>query len=118
MIRSEGTERAPFSSGSGMRRYGVEVDSRRNTIQFLTLQKSRKRNTCWAWIAAFSLPLDMKGLTTLWTKTKHGEMNIERRNSVYTQTPHYSKARAIHNGKTLVPPGNANLPSKPLGPPK
>src|ERR1700722_2953404 len=58
----------------------------------------------------FLLPLDMKGMTTLWTKTKHGEMSIERRDSVDAQTPHHSKARAINDGEILVTPGNANVP--------
>ena len=45
------------------------------------------------------------------TKAKYGKMSIEGRDLVNAQPPHYSEARAIHDGKILVAPGNANVPS-------
>jgi hypothetical protein len=52
----------------------------------------------------------MKGLAAFWTKAKYGKMSIEGRDPVNTQTPHYGEAGAIHDGKILVTPENANIP--------
>ena len=52
----------------------------------------------------------MKGLAPFWTKAKYGKMSIKGRDLVNTQTPHYSEAGTIHDGKILITPGNANVP--------
>ena len=57
------------------------------------------------------LSKDVKGLAALWTKAKYGKMSIEGRDLVDAQTPHYSEAGAIHDGKILVAPGNTNTES-------
>jgi hypothetical protein len=54
---------------------------------------------------------DMKGLAAFWTKAKYGKISIEGRYPVNPQTPHYGETGAIHDGKSLVTPGNANIPS-------
>lgn len=54
----------------------------------------------------------MKGVTAFRIKTKHGEMSIQGRNSVDTQAPHHSEARAINYGEILVTPRNANIPGE------
>jgi magnesium-transporting ATPase (P-type) len=61
--------------------------------------------------AVVALSKDMKGLAAFRTKAKYGKMSIEGRDLVNTQPSHYSEARAIHDGKILVTPGNANIPS-------
>jgi len=53
----------------------------------------------------------MKGLAAFRTKAKYDKMSIEGRDLVSTQSSHYSEARAIHDGKILVAPGNADVPS-------
>src|SRR5437879_11876831 len=57
------------------------------------------------------LSKDMKRLAAFWTEAKYGKMSIEGRDPINTQTPHYSEAGAIHDGKFLVTPGNAHIPS-------
>jgi hypothetical protein len=57
-----------------------------------------------------TLTKNMKGLA-FWTKAKYGKMSIEGRDPVDTQTSHHSETRAIHDGKILVAPGSANIPS-------
>jgi len=52
----------------------------------------------------------VKGLPTFWTKAKHGKMSIEGRDPVNTETPYYSEAGAVDDGKILVRPRNANIP--------
>ena len=54
--------------------------------------------------------MDMEGLAPFWTKAKYGKMSIEGCDLVDTQTPHYSEAGAIHDGKILVTPGSAKVP--------
>jgi hypothetical protein len=61
-----------------------------------------------------TLSKNMKGLAPFWTETKYGKMSIERRHLVDTQTSHHSEARAIHDGKILITPGNG--PTRPQGP--
>jgi len=56
------------------------------------------------------LSKDMKGLAAFWTKAKYCKMSIEGGDPINTQTPHYSKACEIHDGKILVTPENANVP--------
>jgi len=56
------------------------------------------------------LPNDVKGLPTFWTKAKHCRMSIEGRDPVNTETPHYSEAGAVDDGKILITPRNANIP--------
>jgi hypothetical protein len=56
------------------------------------------------------LPKDVKGLATFWTKAKYSKMSIKGRDSVNTETPHYSEAGAIDDGKILVTPRSANIP--------
>ena len=58
------------------------------------------------------LPKDMKGLPAFWAKAKYGKMSIEGGDSVNTETPHYSEAGAVDDGKILVTPRNANIPGK------
>ena len=53
---------------------------------------------------------DVEGLPAFWTKAKYGKMSIEGRDSVNTETPHYSKAGAVDDRKILVTPRNANIP--------
>jgi hypothetical protein len=62
-------------------------------------------------VQGLTLSKDLKGLTALWTKAKYRKMRIEGCDPVNTQTPHYSEAGAIHDGKILVTPENANIPS-------
>lgn len=57
------------------------------------------------------LSKDLKGLAAFWTKAKYGKMSIEGRDPVNTETPHYSEAGAVDNGKILITPRNANIPS-------
>ena len=56
------------------------------------------------------LSKDLKGLATFWTKAKHGKMSIEGCDPVNTETPHYSEAGAIDDGKILITPRKANIP--------
>ena len=60
--------------------------------------------------AGMLLSKDLKGLAAFWTKAKYGKMSIEGRNAVNTETPHYSKAGAVDDGKILIAPRNANIP--------
>jgi hypothetical protein len=57
------------------------------------------------------LSKDVKGLAVFWTKAKYGKMSIEGHDPVNTETPHYSEAGAVDDGKILVTPRNANIPS-------
>jgi hypothetical protein len=61
-------------------------------------------------VLAESVPKDMEGLPAFWTKAKYGEMSIEGRDPVNTETPHYSEAGAVDDRKILVTPKNANIP--------
>ena len=56
------------------------------------------------------LSKDMKGLPAFWTKAKYGKMSVEGGDSVNTETPHYSEAGAVDDGRILVTPRNANIP--------
>jgi hypothetical protein len=49
-------------------------------------------------------------MAAFWTKAKYGKMSIKGRDAVNTETPHYSEAGAVHDGKILVTPRNANIP--------
>jgi uncharacterized iron-regulated membrane protein len=60
--------------------------------------------------SGLTLSKNMKGLAPFWTKAKYGKMSIEGCHLVDTQTSHHSEARAIHDGKILITPGNAKVP--------
>ena len=61
-------------------------------------------------ISGMLLSKDLKGLAAFWTKAKYGKMSTEGRDPVNTETPHYSEAGAVDNGKILITPINANIP--------
>jgi hypothetical protein len=62
--------------------------------------------------SALLLSKDVKGLAPFWTKAKYGKMSIEGRDPVNTETPHYSKTGAVDDGKILITPRSANIPSR------
>src|SRR5580692_9160456 len=55
------------------------------------------------------LSKNVEGLPAFWTKAKYGKMSIEGRDPVNTETPHYSEAGAVDDGKILVMPRNAYI---------
>ena len=57
------------------------------------------------------LSKDVKGLAAFWAKAKYRKMSIEGRDPVNTETPHYSEAGAVDDGKVLVTPRNTDVPS-------
>jgi hypothetical protein len=56
------------------------------------------------------LSKDVKGLATFWTEAKYRKMSIEGGDPVNSETPHYSEAGAVDDGKILVTPRSANIP--------
>ena len=52
-----------------------------------------------------------EGLATLWAKAKDGKLRVQRRDTIHTQSAHHSKTCKIDDGKILVTPGEANIPS-------
>jgi hypothetical protein len=44
----------------------------------------------------------VKGLLAFWTKAKYGKMSIDGRDPVNTETPHYSEAGTVDEGKILA----------------